>query len=82
MKQFDIGTVIIMGLFFVILTMGVFALCIYTLKKVRTIYKYCEERFDKIETLLNTSSRNTNELTNLLSELNGNLANKNNGNIN
>lgn len=65
-----IGIIIIIGLFFFILAAGIFALCIFTLRRVSNINDYCSKRFDQIDELIKNNTTSTKKLIELLSEPN------------
>ena len=58
---------------FLILVIGVIAICSVTLNKVQKFKTYCDEQFEKITSQIEASNSNTKELTNLVKELNDKL---------
>lgn len=65
----NIGTVILIGIFFVLLVICVLALSMFTLNKVIKISKECNARFDKIEKLINSSDQTSKELIRVISKM-------------
>lgn len=65
----NIGTVILIGIFFVLLVICVLALSMFTLNKVIKISKECNARFDKIEKLINSSDQTSKELIQVISKM-------------
>ena len=58
---------------FLILVIGVIAICSVTLNKVQKFKSYCDEQFEKITSQIEASNSNIKELTDLVKELNSKL---------
>jgi len=58
---------------FLILVIGVIAICSVTLNKVQKFKTYCDEQFEKITSQIEASNSNIKELTDLVKELNSKL---------
>lgn len=71
----NIGTVILIGIFFVLLVICVLALSIFTLNKVIKISKECNDRFDNIERLIRSSDQTSKELIQAIYNMNKNIDN-------
>jgi len=60
---------------FIILIIGCIMICSVTLNKVGKIKTYCDEQFTNITNQIEASNENTNELKELVKQLNNNLKN-------
>lgn len=61
---------------FIILIIGCIMICSVTLNKVGKIKTYCDEQFDNLTKQIEGTNTNTNELKDLLTQLNNNLKNQ------
>jgi len=71
------GLLILTGglVLFMILIIGCILICSATLNMVGKIKSYCDEQFEKMTSQMEATNNNTNELKNLVQELNSNLKN-------
>jgi len=71
------GLLILTGglVLFMILIIGCILICSATFNRVGKIKSYCDEQFEKMTSQMEATNNNTNELKNLVQELNSNLKN-------
>lgn len=71
------GLLILTGglVLFMILIIGCILISSATLNRVGKIKSYCDEQFEKMTSQMEATNNNTNELKNLVQELNSNLKN-------
>ena len=60
---------------FIILIIGCIMICSVTLNKVGKMKSYCDQQFEKITSQIEDTNKNTNELKELVKQLNNNLKN-------
>lgn len=71
------GLLILTGglVLFMILIIGCIMICSVTLSRVGKFKTYCDEQFEKMTNQIEATNINTNELKDLVKELNSNLKN-------
>lgn len=67
----DVTTVVVIGLFFVLVSLAVFAIALFNITKIKKVKDYCTERFDKIEEMMKAETKNKEEVISLLKQVRG-----------